>query len=63
MQSPTSLTCRPLRYFGAAALHNRALRIIGKNGQQGGHGSTGRRGQIQRFGQRDETDAEMVQFL
>src|ERR1035441_9254191 len=29
MQSPTSLTCRPLRYFGAAALHNRALRIIG----------------------------------
>src|ERR1035441_835022 len=28
MQSPTSLTCRPLRLFGAAALHNRALRII-----------------------------------
>jgi len=27
------------------------------------HGSTGGRGQGQRFGQRDETDAEMLQFL
>lgn len=29
MRSPTSLICGPYRYFGAAALHNRALRIIG----------------------------------
>ena len=28
MRSPTSLTCRPQRHFGAVALHNRALRII-----------------------------------
>src|ERR1019366_2099605 len=29
MQSPTSLTCRPLRYFGAADFDNRTRRIIG----------------------------------
>ena len=28
MRSSTSLTCSPYRYFGAAALHNRALRIM-----------------------------------
>src|ERR1019366_4036284 len=28
MQSPTSLTCRPLRYFGAADFDNRTRRII-----------------------------------
>jgi hypothetical protein len=35
----------------------------GENGQHCSHRTPGRRGQIQRFGQRDETDAEMVQFL
>ena len=49
MQSPTSLTCRPPCYFGVGALHNRALRIIRKNGQQGRHGATGRGRQVQRF--------------
>ena len=34
-----------------------------KIGQQPGHGSTGWRSQIQRLGQRDEADAEMLQFL
>ena len=36
---------------------------LGEDRQQAGHGPSGRRGQIQRFGQRDETDAKMVQFL
>ena len=26
--------CRPHRHFGAVALHNRALRIIGKSGEE-----------------------------
>ena len=36
---------------------------LGEDRQQAGHRATGRRGQIQRLGQRDETDAEMLQFL
>ena len=36
---------------------------LGEHGQQCGHGTAGRRGQIQRLGQRDEADAEMLQFL
>src|SRR5271157_6351977 len=35
---------------------------LGEYGQQTGHGPTGGRGQVQRFGQRNETDAEMFQF-
>jgi len=34
-----------------------------ENSEQPGHGSTGWRRQIQRFGQRDETNTEMLQFL
>jgi len=36
---------------------------LGKNGQQGGHSSTGGCRQIQGFGQRDEADTQMLQFL
>ena len=35
----------------------------GEYGEQASHRSPGRRGQIQRFGQRHEADAEMLQFL
>ena len=34
-----------------------------QDGQQSGHGSTGWRGQIQRLGERYETDTQMLQFL
>ena len=33
MRSPTSPTCRLHRHFGAVALHNCALRIIGESGE------------------------------
>ena len=36
---------------------------FGKNSKQSSHRSTGRRGQIQRLGQRDKPDAEMLQLL
>ena len=36
---------------------------LSEDRQQSGHGSTGRRGQIQRLGQRHEAHAEMFQFL
>ena len=36
---------------------------LGEDRQQASHGSTGRRGQIQRLGQRDEADTQMFQFL
>jgi hypothetical protein len=35
----------------------------GENPQQPGHRATGWRGQIQRLGQGNEADAEMIQFL
>ena len=34
-----------------------------KHRQQSGHGPTGGCSQVQRFGQRDETDAQMLQLL
>ena len=36
---------------------------FGEYGQQASHRSTAWRGQIQRFGQRHETDAKMIEFL
>jgi phage tail protein X len=36
---------------------------LGENGEQACHRSTGRSGQVQGLGQRNETDAEMIQFL
>ena len=36
---------------------------LGEHRQQAGHRATGWCGQIQRFGQRYETDSEMLQFL
>ena len=36
---------------------------LGEDGQQRGHCATCRCGQVQRFGQRHEADAEMLQFL
>ena len=36
---------------------------LGEDGQQSGHRSAGGRGQVQRLGQRDEADAQMLQFL
>ena len=35
----------------------------GENGEHPRHGSTSRGGQIQRLGQGDEADAEVLQFL
>ena len=46
MRSPTSLTRRPQRHFGAVALHNRALRIIGENCQHGGERTAARQVEI-----------------
>jgi hypothetical protein len=60
MRSDTSLVCRPQRPFGAVALHNRALRIIGEDGEQSGHSATGWRGQVQRLGQGNEPDTQML---
>jgi hypothetical protein len=34
-----------------------------EDGEQAGHGASGWRGQVQRFGQRHEPNAEMLQFL
>jgi hypothetical protein len=46
----SNVTHKPAsRTFDALALHNRALRIIGEDGQQAGHRSPGGRGQIQRL--------------
>ena len=36
---------------------------LGEDRQQARHRSTRRRGQVQRFRQRDKPDAEMLQFL
>ena len=36
---------------------------LGEHREQPGHGATGRRRQIQRFGERHETDAQFRQFL
>ena len=35
---------------------------LGEYREQASHGATGWRGQIQRFGQGDETDSKMLQF-
>jgi hypothetical protein len=62
MRSPTSPKCRPLAHFATVTLHNRALRIIGEDRQQAGHGVTGWRGQVQRLGQGNEPDTKMFEF-
>jgi len=36
---------------------------LGKHGRQTSHRSTGQCGQIQNFGQGDETNPEVIQFL
>ena len=36
---------------------------LGEHREQSSHGATGGRGQIECFGQRNETDSEMLQFL
>jgi hypothetical protein len=36
---------------------------LSENGEQTGHGAPGRRGQIQRLSQGDETDTKMIQLL
>ena len=36
---------------------------LGEHGEQSGHGAAGGGGQIECFGQRDETHSEMLKFL
>src|ERR1019366_9704334 len=48
---------------GADALAENLPFEFRKNGQQASHGATGGRGQIQRLGQRNKTDSQMLQFL
>ena len=46
MRSPESTTCRPHRHFGAVALHNCALRIIGERCEDAEHQLARRRGGV-----------------
>ena len=48
---------------GPHALSQDLALELSEDGQQRGHRATGRRGQVQRLGQRYEADAEMFQFL
>ena len=64
--------CRPAQPFpvlpgmgqaGASSLPQNLPFELGEDGQQAGHRSTRGRGQVQRLCQRNEADAEMLQFL
>jgi hypothetical protein len=48
---------------GSDALAQDLALKLGKHGEQASHGAAGGRGQIKRFGQRNETHAEMLQLL
>ena len=48
---------------GADALAQDLAFELGEHGEQPGHGATGGCGQIERFGQRYESYAEMLKFL
>jgi hypothetical protein len=52
-----------LRQSGARPVTQDLTFELGEDGQQTRHGTTGRSCEIQRLGQRDETDTEMLQFL
>ena len=64
-EGPTqSFTVLPgVSQTGAHPLAQNLAFKLGKYGQQSRHSPTGRRGQVQRFSQRDETDAQVFQFL
>src|SRR5580704_16516478 len=52
-----------LNQSGACTLAQDLTFELGEDCQQAGHRATGGRREIERFGQRDEADSEMLQFL
>ena len=62
---PAQAVCRSAGHgrAGADSLAQDLAFELGEDGQQRGHCATCRCGQVQRFSQRHETDAEMLQLL